>query len=115
MKVVDRDKYEGQPFFDDGDINNDTDLITGKLLTLEGEHYGWYAIVKVPDSEKVVDYVDHNTFDTSRKLCAEYVIRRMKKDETEWSHINVWIPVKGVDSSTNDAFERAMGVVDEFR
>jgi len=112
MKVVERDKYEGQPFFNECDINNGTDLITGRLLTHEGEHYGWYAINKVPDSTKVIDYVDHNTYESSRRLCSEYIIRRMKIDDTKWMYITVWIPVKGVDESTNDAFERAMKVVE---
>jgi len=114
MNIIERDKYEGQPFFDECDINNDTDLITGRLLTHEGQHYGWYTVNKVPDSDKVIDYVDPNTFESSRRLCSEYIIRRMKVDETKWMYITVWIPNKGVEPGLNEAFERAMGVVNEF-
>ena len=115
MQIVDRDKYEGQPFFDACDVGGDVDVITGRLLTSEGVHYGWYAVKKIPDTDKVIDYVDPATFDSSRRLCSEYIIRCMNITDTKWRYMNVWIPNKGVDKSTNDAFENAMKVVNEFR
>ena len=88
-------------------------MVTGRLLKHDGEQYGWYAVNKVPDSEQVIDYCDPDTFEVYKRLCSEYIIRRMNVDETQWKYITVWLPTKGVEPSVNEAFERAMKVVDQ--
>jgi hypothetical protein len=43
MKIIERDKYEGQPFFLEGD--DSADLVTGKLMKDNGEQHGWYSMI----------------------------------------------------------------------
>jgi len=112
MKIIERDKYEGQPFFIEGDDN--ADLVTGKLMKANGEQHGWYSIKRTPNSEKLIDYIDPNTFETSKQLCAEFVCRRMRMDDTGWMTMEAWVPVKeGRNSNDIAAFERAMKIVED--
>ena len=109
MKIIEKDRYEGETYF----AGEYVDMITGRLLTGDGEQYGWYAVNKIPDSTKEIRYVDPVTFKESDKLCTQFVIRRMKVDETKWQTLEVWIPVpEGQNPKDVEAFERAMGVLD---
>ena len=111
LEIIEKNRREGEPYFEGEDV----DMITGRLLTREGEMYGWYAVNKIPDSEKVIDYIDPITFEKSERLCSQFVIRRMKTEDTKWQTLDVWIPVpEGKDPRDIEAFERAMKVLDEF-
>jgi hypothetical protein len=94
MKIIERDKYEGESFFLGGlDGDDSADLVTGKLMKDNGEQHGWYSIKRTPNSEQLIDYTDPITFETSKQMCAEFICRRMRMEDTGWAMMEAWMKV----------------------